>query len=201
MGSVFSEPRMLEQLNPLIGLLPGNQTLRAGIHAVLKRAVVTRLYRNAHVDGVNVIAPTEENSVLFVRKSKICDFDAYIGVTQDWLLIVPCDEPMWAYEIYRVTDEAQVREYAGLATPLESPMPASSIVPVVPLASVAEFTAKKNWIGAYNCRLVMSDGDEFKMLLPRLGGLGGGMPHHKEYRDAIVSALSERARARADEGN
>lgn len=31
----------------------------------------------------------------------------------------------------------------------------------------------------------------FKLMFPKLGGLGGGMPHHAQYRDAIIAKLGE----------
>lgn len=190
MSSVFSENRMLEELVPLIDELPGNQEFQAGVHGVMKKVVITRVYRNAILDDNNVIVPTDGDSILYIRKSKLCDFDAYIGITPDWLLVVPCNEEKWAYESFRITEPEKIKEFLDYAQPLEAPLPASYIIPVIPLASIADFSAKKNWIGAYVCRLEMSDGDEFKMMLPRLGGLGGGMPHHKEYREAIVSKLT-----------
>ncbi|MCM1094157.1 MAG: hypothetical protein NC421_09395 [Lachnospiraceae bacterium] len=190
MGSIFSETRMLDELVPLINELPLNQKFQAGIHGIMKKVVITRIYRNAILSDDNVIMPTAEDSILFIRKSKICDFDAYIGITQDWLLVVPCNEEKWAYESFRITEPEMMKEYLDYARSLESPLPASYIIPVIPLESIAEFSAKKNWIGAYVCKLVMSDGDEFKMMLPRLGGLGGGMPNHKEYRELIVSMLT-----------
>ncbi len=38
--------------------------------------------------------------------------------------------------------------------------------------------------------ITMKGGSVLKIMLPKRGGLGGGMPHHVEYREAIIERLS-----------
>jgi len=35
----------------------------------------------------------------------------------------------------------------------------------------------------------MKNGSYFKLMFPKLDGLGGGMPHHTEYCEAIIARL------------
>lgn len=177
---------MLDTLCTLIEALPDNQEFKAGIHGVVKRASITRLYKNAILTPDNIITPATEESITYVRKSKVCNFDAYIAITQQWLLIAPCNNEDWLYERVVITDPEQITEYAPFAQPLSAPLPAREILPIEPLENITGCTIKKNWIGAYNCTVDLLNGDQLKIMLPRLGGLGGGMPNHARYRDAIV---------------
>lgn len=38
----------------------------------------------------------------------------------------------------------------------------------------------------------MNNGSYFKLMFPKPGGLGGGMPHHTEYREAIIARPGRR---------
>lgn len=44
-------------------------------------------------------------------------------------------------------------------------------------------------MGSVKCNIAMKNGTYFKLLLPKLGGLGGDMPNHTQYRDAIIAHL------------
>lgn len=46
-------------------------------------------------------------------------------------------------------------------------------------------------MGSVKCKLEMKNGDTFKLMFPKLGGLGGGMPHHAQYREEIIACLSK----------
>lgn len=59
------------------------------------------------------------------------------------------------------------------------------------LADIQSCKYKKGWMGSVKCFLTMKNGSYFKLIFPKLGGLGKGMPHHAEYREAIIQRLSE----------
>lgn len=40
--------------------------------------------------------------------------------------------------------------------------------------------------------ITMDNSSYFILMFPKLGGLGGGMPHHTEYREAIIARLGGR---------
>ncbi len=60
---------------------------------------------------------------------------------------------------------------------------------VFPLADIQSCQIKNGWMGSVKCAVTMKNGSHCKLLLPKLGGLGGGMPHHAEYRAAILARL------------
>lgn len=49
-------------------------------------------------------------------------------------------------------------------------------------------------MGSVKCFLTMKNGSYFKLMFPKLGGLGGGMPNHAKYRDMIIERLGEGGR-------
>ena len=54
---------------------------------------------------------------------------------------------------------------------------------------LSECEVKKVWMGAVNCSITMKNGSFLKLQLPKSGGLGGGMPHHAEYRERSLECL------------
>ena len=58
-----------------------------------------------------------------------------------------------------------------------------------PLADIQDCQLKKGWMGSVKCNLTMKNGSSFKLMFPKRGGIGGGMPHHAEYREAIIERL------------
>ena len=58
-----------------------------------------------------------------------------------------------------------------------------------PLSEIKSWDIKKAMMGAVNCSITLKNGSFLKLQLPKLGGLGGGMPRHKEYREKIIECL------------
>ncbi|MCI8478724.1 MAG: hypothetical protein HFE97_10375 [Oscillospiraceae bacterium] len=113
---------------------------------------------------------------LQVNKKKSSIFDVYIGVTERYLLVAECEERRYLNEVYRVPDlRKTVADDIGVC---------------FPLAQIQSCVIKNALMGAVNCSLTMQDGSFLKLQLPKRGGLGGGMPHHKEYREIILARLS-----------
>ena len=48
---------------------------------------------------------------------------------------------------------------------------------------------KNGILGSKKC-LITAKGGYLKLLLPKLGGIGGGMPHYSEYKEKIIDRLS-----------
>lgn len=185
MGSIFSEKNMLETLAPY---LPEGQEIKAAIHAIVKEITIKRLFVDAHVDN-RILYPTPEAGLLVLNKSKVCSFDAYFGFTNNYMIMVPCNPEEWYYEWSTVDDKNTAEVLAPYAIRLSEPIDQSDIVLCDPLTDIESAKVKKNWIGAYNCEIEFGCGDAMRIQLPRLGGLGGGMPNHARYRDAIVDLL------------
>ena len=101
------------------------------------------------------------------------------------MVIAECEEHNYFYEFDDKPGmgEKDIQEVV-------SDMLLSDIGTCFPLADIQSCEIKKGWWVAVKCFLSMKNGTYFKLVLPKLGGLGGGMPHHEEYRDKIISCLS-----------
>ncbi|WP_299991922.1 hypothetical protein [uncultured Bacteroides sp.] len=188
--STFNEANMIACIE---SNLPSGQHFKAGIHAVVKKVKLRRFFSGAIYDpSSNLIQPLPDAPLLYMTKNKEADFDAYMGFSEDYLVIVPCEKERWYYEHVEITDPELAADIMPVATDVESPFNASDILPVYQLSQVEECNIKKNWIGAYVCEITFGNGDYVKVLLPPLAGLFGGMPRHKTYREAIVKLLTEK---------
>lgn len=70
-------------------------------------------------------------------------------------------------------------------------LPFTDIGNCFPLSDIQKSEIKSGMMGSIQCFVTMKNGSYFKLLLPLLGGAGGGMPHHKEYREAVIAALQK----------
>ncbi len=113
---------------------------------------------------------------LQVNKKKTSRFDVYIGITAHDLIVVECEERQYLNEFYHIPD---LRETV-----------AEDVGACFPLTEIQSCEIKKGIMGAVNCSITLKNGNFLKLQLPKLGGLGGGMPHHAEYREKIIACLS-----------
>ncbi len=113
---------------------------------------------------------------LQVNKKKTSRFDVYIGITAHDLIVVECEERQYLNEFYHIPDlRKTVAEDVGTC---------------FPLTEIQSCEIQKSIMGAVNCSITLKNGNFLKLQLPKLGGLGGGMPHHAEYREKIIACLS-----------
>lgn len=189
MSSIFNEKNMIAAISKQ---LPQGQTFKAGIHAIVKKAELTRVYANASLDSTGtMIEPNPEVPLLLLMKEKYCTFDVYIGFSEDYLVIVPCEEEKWYYKHNEITDPKHVAEFGWVATGIDSAIHISDILPVYRISDIDKCEIKKNWIGAYICKMEFKNADRMQVLLPPLAGLFGGMPNHSSYRKAILDMLQQ----------
>ena len=180
MCDIFSEVNMLQVLN---AHLPAGETIQAGIHGIgLKMEVIETFEKCVQFD--DFLVADEQGSILQVHKSKDAGFDAYIGVTEHCLLVCECDLCKHYYEFETLSDAP-----AEHIRPLTPSISLKDIGICFPLADIKSCDVKKVWMGAVNCSITFKNGSFLKLQLPKRGGLGGGMPHHAEYRDAIIARL------------
>lgn len=112
---------------------------------------------------------------LQVNKKKTSRFDVYIGITKGYLLVAECEERRYLSELYSVPDRrTTVAEDVGTC---------------FPLTEILSCEVKKGIMGAVNCSVTLKNGGFLKLQLLKLGGLGGGMPHHGVYREKIIDCL------------
>ena len=113
---------------------------------------------------------------LQVNQKKTSYCDVYAGVTEHFLLVAECEERKYLTAAYPLLPDLRktVAEDVGVC---------------FPFSSIQSCVIKKGMMGAVNCAITFQDGGFLKLQLPKRGGLGGGMPHHAEYREKILARL------------
>ncbi len=178
MAGIFDEGLMEETLGRYI---PQGESLEAGIHAVSRETSIVAVFGRCVYAG-DRLRRAENGGTLVLRKKKYAPYDVYLGVTQSCLLIAECEKNKYLYDFDAVSDpEAQ---------PLSADLPLSDVGTCFPLADIQSCEVKKGIMGSVKCTVTMKNGSRFKLLLPKLGGVGGGMPNHAQYRAAILARLS-----------
>ena len=114
---------------------------------------------------------------LQVNQKKTSYFDVYVGITEHYLLVAECEERKYLTAAYPLLPDFRktVAEDVGVC---------------FSFGSIQSCVIKKAMMGAVNCAITFRDGGFLKLQLPKRGGLGGGMPHHAEYREAILARLA-----------
>ncbi len=161
--------------------IPDGETLEAGIHAVSRETSIVAVFGKCVYAG-DRLRRAENGGALILRKKKYAPYDVYLGVTQSCLLIAPCEENKYLYDFDAVSD-AQVK-------PLAADLLLADVGTCFPLSDIQSCEVKKGIMGSVKCTVTMKDGSRFKLMLPKLGGVGGGMPNHARYRAAILARLS-----------
>lgn len=182
MSEIFSETNMRHVLEKYI---PDGETLLAGIHAAANESNITGVFGKC-VRTESRLLPDENGGTIALNKKKYSGYDVYIGITQHFLVIADCEK----YDhLYQFDDEPKIRE-ADVQV-VTSPILLDDIGTCFSLTDIKSCVIKKGWMGSVKCFLTMKNGSYFKLIFPKLGGLGGGMPHHTEYREAIITRLSQ----------
>lgn len=182
MAGIFDEENMRRVLGKYI---PKGETLVAGVHGVSKETNIKGLFGKCR-RGEDRFVPCEKGETIVFTKKKHAPYDVYVGLTQSALLVAGCEPNQYAYSFDRGTEDCK-----GIREVTEELLWAD-IGTCFPLAEIQRKEIKKGLMGAVNCSLFMENGSYFKLLLPKRGGLGGGMPHHEAYREAILAALEEK---------
>lgn len=181
MSEIFDETNMKQVLGKY---MPQGEALLAGIHAISKETNIRQVFgKCAYME--DRIVPDERGGIIALNKKKYSAYDIYIGITSSSLVIAGCEEHNYFYEFDDKPGmgERDIQE-------IVSDMLLSDIGTCFPLADIQSCEIKKGWMGSVKCFISMKNGTYFKLVFPKLGGLGGGMPRHEEYRDKIISCLS-----------
>ena len=182
MSEIFDETNMREALDRYI---PSGETLLAGIHAIAReiniKCIFSKCIRTEHK-----LIPDENGVTAELSKKKNSTYDIYIGITQSSLVFSDCETQMYLYDFKENPNVGQ----AGIQE-VTSDIYFTDIGKCFPLADIQSCEIKKGWMGSVKCRLTMKNGSYFRLLFPKLGGLGGGMPHHTKYREAIIARLNK----------
>ena len=184
MSDIFDETNMRQTLGRYI---PNGETLLAGIHAISKETVIKVIFGNCARTEKGLVP--DENGGVIVHKEKYAGYDVYLGITQYSLVITECERNRYLYQFEEIPDlsGANIQE-------VTSEILFTDIGKCFPLADIKSCEIKKGWMGSVKCFITMKNGSYFKLMLPKLGGLGGNMPHHTEYREAIIARLGENSK-------
>ena len=183
MSEIFSEINMRKAFDAYI---PDGETLLAGIHAVSKETRITGVFGKC-IPTEGKLIPSENGGNFVMNKKKYSAYDIYLGITQSFLLIVQCERNDYYYQFTNTPDvgNEDIQE-------VTSEIYFIDIGTCFPLADIKSCEITKGWMGSVKCFITMKNESYFKLMLPKLGGLGDGMPHHAEYREAIIARLGGR---------
>ncbi|MCI8660419.1 MAG: hypothetical protein HFG54_09280 [Lachnospiraceae bacterium] len=181
MSEIFNEENMRRMLGESV---PEGETLVAGIHAIAQVMCIKGIYGKC-VRYEDRLSPDERGGIIALSKEKYSSNDIYIGITSHFLVIVGCERNAYFYQ-YEDAPKAAEEDVLEVTSDIFL----KDIGTCYLLTDIQRCEMKKGWMGSVKCWLTMKNGSCFKLLFPKLGGLGGGMPHHKEYREAIIERLS-----------
>lgn len=121
---------------------------------------------------------------------KYASCDIYLGITQTSLVFTECESERWLYEFVDAEGaiEAHVNGHELTQHELTQEILLSDIGKCIRLSDIQSCEIKNGMLGSKKCLITMKGG-HLKLLLPKLGGIGGGMPHHSEYKQAIIDRL------------
>ena len=182
MSDIFSETNMITALEKYI---PNGETLRAGIHAGANETSAAVVFTNCDFMHDRLI-PFDKGKTIIVRKKKYSGYDVYIGITENFLVITNCEKYSYFYDISEIKNEDGV-----FKNDVTDDILLEDIGKVYAYTDIEKCEIKKAWLGSFKCNITMKNGDYFKLMFPKLGGLGGGMPRHAEYRAEIIERLNK----------
>lgn len=179
MSAIFDEQNMMRILEEYI---PAGETILAGVHGVGLDVRLRQVIGKCSFDG-KYFSPSENGKNFLVNKEKHARFDLYFGITENYLLISQCERNEWFYEFLEM--DTVVAEGIQHRISLDEVG-----ARCFPLSDIESCVMKKIWMGAVNCKITLKGGILLKIQFPKLGGVGGGMPNHAKYREAILACLS-----------
>ena len=184
MSGIFDESNMRLTLAKY---LPEGETLLAGVHAVgMGVRIIETLPNCVYAEGTGLFPTPESKNILHITKEKHSKFDLYLGISERHLLLAQCEPNKWYYEF------RNLKALTELPSVEDVPLPSlEDIGTRVPFSFIQSCTVKKAWMGAVVCSVETETGSSLKLMLPKRGGLGNGMPHHAEYREAILERLND----------
>ncbi|MDE6253943.1 MAG: hypothetical protein K2M78_15135 [Lachnospiraceae bacterium] len=176
---IYDEENMMKALKKYV---PAGETLTAGVYTVGIETQIKQVFGKCNLVGDKLI-PNENGTTIQVNKKKFAKHEVYVGITQSYLILSECEKYKHYYEFNDIPDmgETTIKE-------IDADIPIEDIGTCFPLAEVQNCDIKNARGGAVKCLVTMENGSVLKLKIPKEGGLG--MPHHTEYREAVISRLS-----------
>lgn len=182
MSGIFDEKNMMYALGKY---LPSGEKIIAGIHACASESQVNGIFTGCTLDDITLF-PSQGGGEIKVRRSKYSGYDIYLGITSRCLVIAECEDNRHLYEF-----DVDIDPKIVAATKVREVFSLKDMGTCYPLEEIWHTEIRKGWMGSVKCNMEMKNGDYFKLMFPKRGGLGGGMPHHEQYRDEIIACLSK----------
>ncbi|MGN0641429.1 MAG: hypothetical protein ACI4JT_10830 [Oscillospiraceae bacterium] len=193
MSEIFDESNMQNRLGEYV---PEGETLAAGIHVVNKELHIFRYYQNCVPEGDKLYWLDDvEPKVLQATKSKFATDDLYIGITQNYFIVATCTPNTKFLYKFDFVDNSEPHELEstenfvnrdGIAPRIDL----RDIGHIFKLSDITKCEFKKGMFGSVKCDLEFKDKSTFKLMFPKKAGLGNGMPHHEEFKEKIIAALT-----------
>lgn len=182
-NDIFNEANMRAALEKYI---PQGETLVAAVRAAGQESAVYCAFEGCDLTEESLV-PVQDGKTINIKKGKFSTYDLYVGITQNYLVVADCRPFRYYYEFNREpvaadTDIQVVTEEIFLC----------DIGKCFPLENIESLQAKNAMAGSMKWVITLKNGGYFKLMIPKNGDLGGGMPRHQEYRDAILEALSKK---------
>lgn len=181
MSGIFDEKKMFYSLEQY---LPEGEVLTAGIHGIGIETQIKQVFGKCVLTEESLI-PSENGAILEVNRCKYADYDIYIGITQHYLILSECE----VYKHYYEFNNSPNLEGVTIEE-INTPVLLKDIGTCFPFTEIQNCIIKNAWMGSVKCTITMKNGSILKLMFPKRGGLGNGMPHHAEYREAIIACLS-----------
>lgn len=180
MSSIFDENNMMQALKKN---LPDGETLTAGIHGLGLETEIKQVFGKCTLVGEKLV-PNENGIAIEVSKCKYSTHDVYIGISQNYFILSECE----VYQHYYEFNDVPNRDGISVED-LKDEIGIEELRSSFLFSEIQKCVIKKGWMGSVKCTLTMKGGSLLKLMLPKRGGLGGGMSHHAEYREAIIARL------------
>lgn len=180
-NDIFNEANMRVALEKYV---PAGETLIAAIRVVTKESSASCVFDKCILTEDD-IRPAEDGKIVSVSKKKFATYDMYLGITQRSMVVADCGAYKYYYEFNKVPVSSDLKIQT-----LTEPVSLGSLCKCFALEDVESCKAKKGMAGSLNCVITMKNSDYFKIIIPKTGGFGGGMPNHEKYRDEILKCLS-----------
>lgn len=180
-NDIFNEANMRVALEKYV---PAGETLVAAIRVVTKESSASCVFDKCILTEDD-IRPAEDGKIVSVCKKKLATYDMYLGITERSLVVADCGAYKYYYEFNKVPVSSDLK-----IRTLTEPVSLGSLCKCFALEDVESCKVKNGMAGSLNCVITMKNGDYFKIMIPKTGGFGGGMPRHEEYRDVILKCLS-----------
>lgn len=181
-SDIFNEVNMRKTLEQY---MPDGETMLAGVHVVTKESSVSCAYEECVITEDKLI-PNENDEIVTVSKTKHCTYDMYLAITQHFLVVADCEPNRYFYEF----NKAPVKNKADIHKVTEE-IYLKDIGKCFRLEDIESFKMKNGFAGSVNCEIRMRNGSYFKLMIPAMGGMSGGMPNHSKYKDEIIACLSK----------